>query len=47
MAATAKPLTKSQLVTALSEKLDMSKKEVSAHNGVRPPLLTRQRLGSE
>jgi len=29
MAATAKPLTKSQLITALSEKLDMSKKDVS------------------
>ncbi len=29
MAATAKPLTKSQLVTELSEKLDMSKKDVS------------------
>jgi DNA-binding protein HU-beta len=29
MAATAKPLTKSQLVTELSEKLDMSKKDVN------------------
>jgi DNA-binding protein HU-beta len=29
MASTAKPLTKSQLVTALSEKMDMSKKDVS------------------
>ena len=30
MAATAKPLTKAQLVTALSEKLEMSKKDVNA-----------------
>jgi DNA-binding protein HU-beta len=29
MASTAKPLTKSQLITALSEKLDMSKKDVN------------------
>jgi DNA-binding protein HU-beta len=30
MAATAKPLTKSQLVTELSDKLNMSKKDVSS-----------------